>query len=127
MKRIISIQDISALGKCSLTVALQIISAIGIECAVVPTAVLSKHTQFKGWTFHDLTDEFMTHDSPEIRTVALEDLAVRTADIGIKDLYQALAFLTHRHRQILPIHRFLPVKIKSFHFRHSLYKIFIFA
>ena len=57
MKRIMSIQDISALGKCSLTVALPIISAMGIECAVVPTAVLSTHTQFKGWTFHDLTDE----------------------------------------------------------------------
>ena len=57
MKRIMSIQDISALGKCSLTVALPIVSAMGIECAVVPTAVLSTHTQFKGWTFHDLTDE----------------------------------------------------------------------
>jgi pyridoxine kinase len=57
MKRIVSIQDISALGKCSLTVALPIISAMGIECAVVPTAVLSTHTQFQGWTFHDLTDE----------------------------------------------------------------------
>ena len=57
MKKIVSIQDISALGKCSLTVALPIISAMGVECAVVPTAVLSTHTQFQGWTFHDLTDE----------------------------------------------------------------------
>lgn len=57
MKRIVSIQDISALGKCSLTVALPIISAMGIECAVLPTAVLSTHTQFKNFTFHDLTDE----------------------------------------------------------------------
>ena len=57
MKRIVSIQDISALGKCSLTVALPIISAMGVECAVVPTALLSTHTQFKGWTFRDLTDE----------------------------------------------------------------------
>ena len=57
MKRIISIQDISALGKCSLTVALPIISAMGVECAVVPTAVLSTHTQFKEFTFCDLTDE----------------------------------------------------------------------
>ena len=57
MKKIVSIQDISALGKCSLTVALPIISAMGIECAVVPTAVLSTHTQFQGWAFHDLTDE----------------------------------------------------------------------
>ena len=57
MKRIVSIQDLSALGKCSLTVALPIISAMGIECAVVPTAVLSTHTQFQGFTFCDLTDE----------------------------------------------------------------------
>ena len=57
MKRIISIQDVSALGKCSLTVALPIISAMGVECAVVPTAVLSTHTQFQGFTFCDLTDE----------------------------------------------------------------------
>ena len=57
MKRIVSIQDISAVGKCSLTVALPIISAMGIECAVLPTAVLSTHTQFSGFTFHDLTDE----------------------------------------------------------------------
>ncbi len=57
MKRIVSIQDISALGKCSLTVALPIVSACGVECAVVPTAVLSTHTQFQGFTFCDLTDQ----------------------------------------------------------------------
>lgn len=58
MKRIVSIQDISCVGKCSLTVALPVISAMGVECAVVPTAVLSTHTGgFKGFTFHDLTQE----------------------------------------------------------------------
>lgn len=57
MKRIVTVQDISAVGKCSLTVALPIISACGVECAVMPTAVLSTHTQFTGFTFHDLTDE----------------------------------------------------------------------
>lgn len=57
MKRILTIQDISALGKCSATVALPIISAMGVECAVMPTAVLSTHTMFSGFTFHDLTDE----------------------------------------------------------------------
>ena len=57
MKRVVSIQDLSAVGKCSLTVALPILSAMGIECAVVPTAVLSTHTQFQGFTFRDLTDE----------------------------------------------------------------------
>ena len=57
MKKIVSIQDISDLGKCSLTAALPVVSALGVECAVLPTAVLSTHTQFKGFTFHDLTDE----------------------------------------------------------------------
>lgn len=57
MKKIVSIQDISDVGKCSLTAALPVISALGVECAVLPTAVLSTHTQFKGFTFHDLTDE----------------------------------------------------------------------
>ncbi len=55
MKRIVTIQDISCVGKCSLTVALPIISAMGVECAVLPTAVLSTHTMFRGYTFHDLT------------------------------------------------------------------------
>lgn len=57
MKRIVTMQDISCIGKCSLTVALPVLSAMGIECAVLPTAVLSTHTMFKGFTFHDLTDE----------------------------------------------------------------------
>ena len=54
MKRIITVQDISCVGKCSLTVALPIISAMGVEACVLPTAVLSTHTAFKGFTFRDL-------------------------------------------------------------------------
>ena len=57
MKRILTIQDISCVGKCSLTVALPVISAMGVETAVLPTAVLSTHTQFSGFTFRDLTDD----------------------------------------------------------------------
>lgn len=57
MKRIVTIQDISCVGKCSLTVALPIISAMGVEAAVVPTAVLSTHTAFQGFTFSDLTSD----------------------------------------------------------------------
>lgn len=55
MKRILTIQDISCVGKCSLTVALPIISAFGVETSVLPTAVLSTHTAFKDFTFRDLT------------------------------------------------------------------------
>ena len=59
MKKIVSIQDISCFGKCSLTVALPIISAMGIETAVIPTAVLSTHTGegFRNYTFRDLTSD----------------------------------------------------------------------
>jgi pyridoxine kinase len=54
-KRVAAVHDISCFGRCSLTVALPIISAAGIECAVVPTAVLSTHTGgIDGYTFHDL-------------------------------------------------------------------------
>jgi pyridoxine kinase len=58
LKRAAAIHDISGVGKCSLTVALPIISAAGVECAVMPTAVLSTHTGgFEGFTFRDLTDD----------------------------------------------------------------------
>lgn len=57
MKRVMSIQDISCLGKCSLTVALPIISAMGVETCIIPTAVLSTHTQFSNFTFRDLTED----------------------------------------------------------------------
>ncbi len=57
MKRILTVQDISCVGRCSLTVALPIISAAGVEAGVVPTAVLSTHTAFPKFTFCDLTDE----------------------------------------------------------------------
>jgi pyridoxine kinase len=57
-KRIAAIHDISCFGRCSLTVALPIISAAGIETSVIPTAVLSTHTGgITGFTYRDLTDD----------------------------------------------------------------------
>lgn len=56
-KRILCINDISSMGKCSLTIALPIISTLGIEAVVLPTAILSAHTVFDGYTFKDTTDE----------------------------------------------------------------------
>ena len=62
-KKILTIQDISCVGQCSLTVALPILSACGVETCILPSAVLSTHTGgFKGYTFRDLTD-----DIPKIR------------------------------------------------------------
>ena len=56
--KLLSVQDISCVGQCSLTVALPIVSACGVETAVLPSAVLSTHTGWKnGYTFRDLTDD----------------------------------------------------------------------
>ena len=56
--QVLSIQDLSCMGKCSLTVALPVLSAMGCTCTALPTAVLSTHTGgFSGYTFRDLTDD----------------------------------------------------------------------
>lgn len=59
MKRILTIQDISCLGKCSITIALPIISAMGVETTILPTAVLSTHTMFPNFTVKDLSDQLL--------------------------------------------------------------------
>ncbi len=57
-KRLLTFQDYSCLGRCSITVALPTISAFGVECVAVPTAILSNHTAgFKSWTYLDLKNE----------------------------------------------------------------------
>lgn len=57
-KKILTIQDVSCMGQCSLTVALPILSACGMETCIIPSAVLSTHTGgFSGFTFRDLTDD----------------------------------------------------------------------
>lgn len=64
MKRVVTMQDLSCMGKCSLTVALPVLSAMGIECAVLPTAVLSTHTAFPKPAVLDLSghvDQIMAH------------------------------------------------------------------
>lgn len=76
MKRLLTVQDISCVGKCSLTVALPVISACGVETAVLPTALLSSHTAFSHFSFYDLTPRF-----PEITS------AWRAEDIRFDALY----------------------------------------
>ena len=57
--RVLTVQDISCVGQCSLTVALPILSAFGMETCILPTALLSNHTApgFHGFSCLDLTDE----------------------------------------------------------------------
>lgn len=60
LKRIAAINDISCLGKCSLTVALPIVSATGVECACIPTCILSTHTGgFEGYTYRDMSADIL--------------------------------------------------------------------
>ena len=95
-KRILTIQDISCVGQCSATVALPIISACGIECAVLPSAVLSTHTAgFKGYTFRDLTED-MPHIKDHWIKEGIEFDSIYTGYLGstkqieyVKDIYDA--------------------------------------
>ena len=81
MKRIMTVQDISCVGKCSLTVALPIISAAGVETGVLPTAVLSTHTAFSEFTFKDLTDE-ITPIADVYKRLGIDFDAIYTGYLG---------------------------------------------
>ncbi len=59
MKRVLAIEDLSCVGRCALTVALPVLSAMGHECSVLPTAVLSTHTGFPQPHRHMLTQELV--------------------------------------------------------------------
>jgi len=89
-KRVITIQDISCVGRCSLTVALPIISAAGIETSILPTAILSTHTGgFEGYTFRDLTDDI----DPIVahwQNLNLQAAAVYTGYLGSKQQQQLI-------------------------------------
>ncbi len=94
-KRIAAIHDISCFGRCSLTVALPIISAAGIEVSVVPTAVLSTHTGgFHNFTYRDLTEDIVPI-ADHWESLGLNFDAVYTGFLGsfeqlgiVKDLFR---------------------------------------
>lgn len=84
-KRVAAIHDISCFGKCSLTVALPLISATGIEVAAIPTAILSTHTGgFTGYTFRDLTDDILPV-ARHWQSAGISTDAVYTGYLGSKE------------------------------------------
>ena len=97
-KRILTVQDISCVGQCSLTVALPILSACGFETAILPTALLSNHTavEFNGFTFLDLTSEM----EKIVKQWQKEDIHFSSIYIGylgnkkevdiVKDIYDSI-------------------------------------
>ena len=86
MKRILTIQDISCFGKCSTTIALPILSAMGIETAVLPTAILSTHTMFADYIKRDLTDAILPF-AKQWRDNGVKFDAIYTGYLGtVKDI-----------------------------------------
>lgn len=63
MRNVLSIQDLSCVGRCSLTVALPVLSAMGCRCSVLPTAVLSTHTGFPNPAVIPLTEQISRIDA----------------------------------------------------------------
>lgn len=98
MKRIITIQDISCVGRCSLTVALPIISAAGVEACILPTAVLSTHTAFPEFTFRDLTDEIQPI-SDTLARLGIDFDAIYTGYLGSPEQLALVADLIDRFRK----------------------------
>lgn len=96
-EKILTVQDISCVGQCSLTVALPIISACGIETCVLPTAVLSTHTAFKGnFTFRDLTcdiEPISKHWTAENITFR----AIYTGYLGSRQQVDLILSVAERH------------------------------
>lgn len=81
-ERILAVHDISCVGRCSLTVAIPIISSVGIECSGLPTAVLSTHTGgFTGFTYRDLTEDMMPIDA-HWQSLGLKFCAIYTGFLG---------------------------------------------
>lgn len=84
-KKVLAINDISCVGRCSLTVALPIISAAGIECSVLPTSILSTHTGgFTNYTFFDFTSQ-MTPIANHWKSLNLNFDAIYTGFLGSKE------------------------------------------
>ena len=80
--RVAAIHDMSGFGRCSLTVAIPILSAMGLQCCPLPTAFLSTHTGgFEGFTFLDMTDE-MPRVARHWKSLDLEFQAIYSGFLG---------------------------------------------
>ena len=80
--RVAAIHDMSGFGRCSLTVAIPILSAMGVQCCPLPTAFLSTHTVgFEGFTFLDMTDE-MPKVAAHWKSLGLDFQAIYSGFLG---------------------------------------------
>ena len=97
MRSVLSIQDLSCVGRCSLTVAIPVISAMGIRCSVLPTAVLSTHTGFPKPEVVSLT-EHLASFGDHWDSVGISFDAVTTGYLAGPDQAEAVLPLLKRYR-----------------------------
>ena len=96
--RIAAIHDMSGFGRCSLTVAIPILSAMGTQCCPIPTAFLSTHTGgFEGFTFHDMTDE-MPRIADHWASLGLDFQAIYSGFLGSERQIDIVADFIRRFR-----------------------------
>ena len=97
--RVAAIHDMSGFGRCSLTVAIPILSAMGVQCCPLPTAFLSTHTGgFEGFTFLDMTDE-MPRVAAHWARLGLEFQAIYSGFLGSERQIAIVADFIHRFRR----------------------------
>lgn len=95
-RRILSVQDISCVGQCSLTVALPVLSACGHETCVLPTELLSTHTGLPGAQLHHLERETLERFADHWQRLGITFDAVCTGYLGSADAAEAVLSLTGR-------------------------------
>ena len=86
-KKIAVINDFSGFGRCSIAVALPIISAMGIQCCPVPTSIFSNHTGFESFFFEDYTDRMQAYID-EWKKLGLEFRGISSGFLGSKEQIQ---------------------------------------
>lgn len=96
-RRVAAIHDLSGFGRCSLTVALPIISAMGMQCCPLPTALLSNHTGYPSYSFLELTEE-MGRFTEEWAKLDLRFDGIYSGFLGSSDqIHQVEEFLKNFH------------------------------
>jgi pyridoxine kinase len=90
VKKIAAVHDLSGMGRVSLTVVIPILSSMGFQVCPLPTAVLSNHTQYPGFSFLDLTDEM-----PKI-IAQWKKLEAMDRDVSIDDYWGAIRWMELR-------------------------------
>lgn len=98
MKRVITLQDISCVGKCSLTAAIPVLSCLGMETSVLPTALLSTHTAFESFITYDLSDK-IKDISAQLKKNNMRFDAIYTGYLGSTEQIEEISWFIDEFRE----------------------------